>query len=147
MCGIFGVYDNPDAAKVTYFGLYALQHRGQESAGFAVSAGCHVREYNHRGLVPGEFNEETLKNLTGNLAIGHVRYSTTGSSLIANAQPFLVFIGNEYYGIAHNGNIVNALELRRELEADGAIFQSTMDTEIIMHLMARELRHGLESAV
>jgi amidophosphoribosyltransferase len=147
MCGIFGVYDNPDAAKVTYFGLYALQHRGQESAGIAVSDGCQVRDYKHMGLVPEVFKEETLSALKGNLAIGHVRYSTTGSSLLANAQPFVVFIGNEYYGIAHNGNLVNALELRRELEADGAIFQSTMDTEIIMHLMARELKHGLEEAL
>ena len=147
MCGIFGVYDNPDAAKVTYFGLYALQHRGQESAGIAVSDGCHVRDYKHMGLVPEIFKEETLKALIGNLAIGHVRYSTTGSSLLANAQPFVVFIGNEYYGIAHNGNLVNAMELRRELEATGAIFQSTMDTEIIMHLMVRELRHGLEEAL
>ncbi|MCU0589490.1 MAG: amidophosphoribosyltransferase [Syntrophobacteraceae bacterium] len=147
MCGIFGVFDNPDAAKVTYFGLYALQHRGQESAGIAVSDGCQVRDYKHMGLVPEVFKETTLKALKGSLAIGHVRYSTTGSSLLANAQPFVVFINNEYYGIAHNGNIVNALELRRELEADGAIFQSTMDTEIIMHLMARELRHGLEEAL
>jgi amidophosphoribosyltransferase len=147
MCGIFGVYDNPDAAKVTYFGLYALQHRGQESAGIAVSDGCQVRDYKHMGLVSEVFKEETLKALRGNLAIGHVRYSTTGSSLIANAQPFVVLIGNEYYGIAHNGNLVNARELRRELEAEGAIFQSTMDTEIIMHLMARELKNGLEEAL
>lgn len=147
MCGIFGVYDNPDAAKVTYFGLYALQHRGQESAGIAVSDGCQVRDYKHMGLVSEVFKEETLRALPGNLAIGHVRYSTTGSSLIANAQPFVVLIGNEYYGIAHNGNLVNARELRRELEAEGAIFQSTMDTEIIMHLMARELKNGLEEAL
>ena len=90
---------------------------------------------------------DSLKALPGTLAIGHVRYSTTGSSLLANAQPFVVFIGDEYYGIAHNGNLVNAMELRRELEATGAIFQSTMDTEIIMHLMVRELRHGLEEAL
>ncbi|MGV8074414.1 MAG: amidophosphoribosyltransferase [Syntrophobacteraceae bacterium] len=146
-CGIFGVFGNPDAAKVTYFGLYALQHRGQESAGIAVSDGCQVREYKHMGLVHEVFKEETLKALEGNLAIGHVRYSTTGSSLLTNAQPFVVFLGNEYYGIGHNGNLVNALQLRQELEAGGAIFQSTMDTEIIMHLMARDLRHGLEKAL
>lgn len=147
MCGIFGVYGNPDAAKLTYFGLYALQHRGQESAGIAVSDGCQVREYKHMGLVYEVFKEETLKALQGDLAIGHVRYSTTGSSLLVNAQPFVVFLNNEHYGIGHNGNLVNALKLRRELEAQGSIFQTTMDTEIVLHLMARELKHGLEEAL
>jgi amidophosphoribosyltransferase len=146
-CGIFGVFGNPDAAKLTYFGLYALQHRGQESAGIAVSDGTQVREYKHMGLVHEVFKEETLKALTGHLSIGHVRYSTTGSSLVSNAQPFVVYLGDEYYGIAHNGNMVNALELRRELESQGAIFQTTMDTEIVMHLLARKLRHGLEEAL
>ncbi len=147
MCGIFGVYGHPDAAKLTYFGLYALQHRGQESAGIAVSDGCQVREYKHMGLVYEVFKEETLKALRGDLAIGHVRYSTTGSSLLVNAQPFVVFLNNEHYGICHNGNLVNALKLRRELEAQGSIFQTTMDTEIVLHLMARELKHGLEEAL
>ena len=147
MCGIFGVYGNSDAAKLTYFGLYALQHRGQESAGIAVSDGCQVREYKHMGLVSEVFKEETLKALHGSLAIGHVRYSTTGSSLLVNAQPFVVFLNNEHYGIAHNGNLVNALKLRRDLEAQGAIFQTTMDTEIVLHLMARELKLGLEEAL
>jgi amidophosphoribosyltransferase len=85
------------------------------------------------GLVYEVFKEETLKALKGHLAIGHVRYSTTGSSLLANAQPFVVFLGNEYYGIGHNGNLVNALQLRREMESSGSIFQTTMDTEVIMH--------------
>ncbi len=146
-CGVFGVFGSPDAAKVTYFGLYALQHRGQESAGIAVSDGCQVRDYKHMGLVSEVFKEETLKALKGHLAIGHVRYSTTGSSLLANAQPFVVYHGNEYYGIAHNGNLVNAIELRRELEAQGAIFQSTMDTEVFMHLMAKNLKYGLDEAM
>jgi amidophosphoribosyltransferase len=146
-CGIFGVFGNPEAAKLTYFGLYALQHRGQESAGIAVSDGRQVKEYKHMGLVHDVFKEEILKALPGHLAIGHVRYSTTGSSLLANAQPFGVFLGNEYYGIAHNGNLVNACQLRRELEMGGAIFQSTIDTEVIMHLMARHLRYGLEEAL
>jgi amidophosphoribosyltransferase len=146
-CGIFGVFGNSDAAKLSYFGLYALQHRGQESAGIAVSDGCQVLEYKHMGLVHDVFKERTLEKLKGHLAIGHVRYSTTGSSLLANAQPFVMFHGNEYYGIAHNGNIVNAVELRRELEKEGAIFQSTMDTEIIMHLVARNLRYGIEEAL
>ncbi len=146
-CGIFGVFGNPEAAKLTYFGLYALQHRGQESAGIAVSDGRQVREYKHMGLVHDVFGEDILQALTGHLAIGHVRYSTTGSSLLANAQPFGVFLGNEYYEIAHNGNLVNAYALRRKLEKKGAIFQSTMDTEVVMHLMARHLRYGLEEAL
>jgi amidophosphoribosyltransferase len=146
-CGIFGVYGNPDAAKVTYFGLYALQHRGQESAGIAVSDGCQLQEYRHMGLVYEVFREETLKALKGHLAIGHVRYSTTGSSLLANAQPFVVYLGNRYYAIAHNGNITNAIQLREELEAQGSIFRATTDTEIVMHLMARHLKYGLEEAL
>lgn len=146
-CGIFGVFGNHDAAKLTYFGLYALQHRGQESAGIAVSDGSQVRQIKHMGLVADAFKEETLKALTGHLSIGHVRYSTTGSSLLANAQPFVVTHGNDYYGIAHNGNLVNAYPLRCELEAQGAIFQSTMDTEVIMHLFARHVCHGLEEGL
>lgn len=146
-CGIFGVYGNPDAAKLAYFGLYALQHRGQESAGIAVADGCQINSYKHMGLVHDVFNEETLKVLKGHIAVGHVRYSTTGSSLLANAQPFVVFHGNDYYSIAHNGNLVNAVQLRRELESQGAIFRSTMDTEIFMHLLARNLIYGLEEAL
>lgn len=146
-CGIFGVFGSPDAAKLTYFGLYALQHRGQESAGIAVSDGIQVRQAKHMGLVADAFKEETLKALAGHLSIGHVRYSTTGSSLLANAQPFVVTHGSDYYGIAHNGNLVNAYPLRCELEAQGAIFQSTMDTEVIMHLFARHARLGVEEAL
>lgn len=146
-CGIFGVFGNPDAAKLTYFGLYALQHRGQESAGMAVSDGSQVRQYKHMGLVPDVFKEETLKALKGDLSIGHVRYSTTGSSLLSNAQPFVVNHGGDYYGIAHNGNLVNAYLLRCGLEAQGAIFQSTMDTEVIMHLFAHNVAYGLEDAL
>ncbi len=146
-CGVFGVYGHEDAAKLTYFGLYALQHRGQESAGIAVSDGGCVREHKSMGLVSEVFREDTLKALRGHLAIGHVRYSTTGSSLLSNAQPFVVFYGHEYYAIAHNGNLVNAYELRRELEEEGAIFRTTMDTEVIMHLIARNLKYGLEEAI
>lgn len=146
-CGIFGVYGSPDAAKLAYFGLYALQHRGQESAGIAVADGCQINNYKHMGLVNDVFKEETLKALKGYISIGHVRYSTTGSSLLANAQPFMVFHGNDYYAIAHNGNITNAVELRHELETQGAIFRSTMDTEIFMHLLARNLIYGLEEAL
>ncbi|MCE5334869.1 MAG: amidophosphoribosyltransferase [Desulfobacteraceae bacterium] len=146
-CGIFGVYGNPDAAKLTYFGLYALQHRGQESAGIAVGDGCQIKSYKSMGLVHDIFREDTLKALDGDVAIGHVRYSTTGSSLLENAQPFVVFHGNEHYAIGHNGNLVNAFELRNELEKQGAIFRSTMDTEIFMHLMAKNLSYGLEEAL
>ncbi|MHC1729883.1 MAG: amidophosphoribosyltransferase [Syntrophobacteraceae bacterium] len=146
-CGIFGVFGNEDSAKLTYFGLYALQHRGQESAGIAVGDGCQILNHKHMGLVNEGFKEETLKSLRGYLAIGHVRYSTTGSSMLANAQPFVVFHGNDYYAIAHNGNLVNAIELRHELETQGAIFRSTMDTEIFMHLLARNLIYGLEEAL
>jgi amidophosphoribosyltransferase len=146
-CGIFGIFNHPDAAKLTYFGLYALQHRGQESAGITVSDGRQVREYKRMGLVCEVFQEDTLKALKGHLAIGHVRYSTTGSSLLANAQPFLILHGNEYYAIAHNGNLVNATSLRRDLEGKGTIFQSTMDTEIIVHLLARKLKYGFEEAL
>lgn len=146
-CGIFGVYGHEEAAKLTYFGLYALQHRGQESAGIAVSDGGCLRDYRHMGLVSEVFKEETLQRLTGYLAIGHVRYSTTGSSLLSNAQPFTMYHGHEYYAIAHNGNLVNAYDLRQELEEEGAIFRTTMDTEVIMHLVARNLRYGLEEAL
>ncbi len=146
-CGIFGIFGHEDAAKLTFFGLYALQHRGQESAGIAVSDGRRITTHKAMGLVHEIFNEEILKTLRGYVAIGHVRYSTTGSSLAANAQPFVVFHGNNHYAIGHNGNLVNAIELRRELEKRGAIFRSTMDTEIFMHLLARNLSQGIEEAL
>ena len=146
-CGIFGIFGHEDCAKMAYFGLYALQHRGQESAGIAVGDGSQITDHKNMGLVHDIFTEEILKTLKGYLAIGHVRYSTTGSSLLANAQPFVVFHGNNHYAIGHNGNLVNAIELRQELERQGAIFRSTMDTEIFMHLLARNLSHGLEEAL
>ncbi|MFZ0929585.1 MAG: amidophosphoribosyltransferase [Syntrophobacteraceae bacterium] len=146
-CGIFGIFGHEDCAKLTYFGLYALQHRGQESAGIAVGDGRQITDHKNMGLVNDIFSEETLKALKGYLAIGHVRYSTTGSSLLANAQPFVVFHGNNHYAIGHNGNLVNAIELRQELERQGAIFRSTMDTEIFMHLLAKNLVYGLEEAI
>ena len=146
-CGVFAVYGHREAARVTYFGLFALQHRGQESAGIKVADGCRVWGHKGMGLVSEVFPEQTLAKLTGTMAIGHVRYSTTGSSVISNAQPFLVHHGEEYYAIAHNGNLTNALAIRRELEVRGSIFQSTMDTEVIVHLMARHLDAGIESAL
>ena len=146
-CGIFGVFGHPEAAKLTYFGLYALQHRGEESAGIVISDGTWVREHKGMGLVPEVFNEQQLARLQGNLAIGHVRYSTTGSSMLKNAQPFLVSHGGLALAIAHNGNLTNAHTLRRDLEKRGAIFQSTMDSEIFIHLIAHALENGLESAL
>ncbi|PIP09095.1 MAG: amidophosphoribosyltransferase [Syntrophobacteraceae bacterium CG23_combo_of_CG06-09_8_20_14_all_50_8] len=146
-CGVFAVYGHEDAARVAFFGLFALQHRGQESAGIAVADGCQVLERKGMGLASEVFKEDTLSKLPGHLAIGHVRYSTTGSSVISNAQPFLVHHGNEYYALAHNGNIVNAHLLRAELEDRGSIFQSTMDSEVIVHLLAAHLKNGLEEAL
>jgi amidophosphoribosyltransferase len=146
-CGVFAVYGHEDAARVAFFGLFALQHRGQESAGIASSDGCQVWAHKGMGLASEVFREDTLSKLPGRLAIGHVRYSTTGSSVLSNAQPFLVHHGDEYYALAHNGNLINALELRAELEEKGSIFQSTMDSEVIVHLMAPHLKNGIEEAL
>ena len=146
-CGIFAVYNHKEAAKLTYFGLYALQHRGQESAGIFVSDGKRVIGHKSMGLVPDIFNEEALDSLTGDIALGHVRYSTTGSSLLVNAQPFKVQYAGRCLAIAHNGNLVNARMLRTELENEGSIFQTTMDTEIVLHLAAKEIKNGIEKAM
>ncbi|MCE5264488.1 MAG: amidophosphoribosyltransferase [Deltaproteobacteria bacterium] len=146
-CGVFAVYGREEAARVAFFGLFALQHRGQESAGIASADGCQVWSHKGMGLASEVFHEETLAKLPGTLAIGHVRYSTTGSSVLSNAQPFLVHHADEYYALAHNGNLINALELRAELEEKGSIFQSTMDSEVIVHLMAPHLKEGLEAAL
>jgi len=146
-CGVFAVYGHEEAARLTFFGLFALQHRGQESAGIAVADGCRIRERKGMGLVSEVFQEENLKKLPGTMAIGHVRYSTTGSSVISNAQPFLVHHADEYYALAHNGNLVNAQALRSALEDKGSIFQSTMDSEVIIHLMAPHLKDRFEDAL
>lgn len=146
-CGIFGIYGHQEAAKLTYFGLYALQHRGEESAGIVTSDGSKVREQKGMGLVADVFNEQSLAALRGTLAVGHVRYSTTGSSMLKNAQPFLVSHSGMALAIAHNGNLTNAHELRQGLEKKGAIFQSTMDSEIFIHLIAHGLEQGLEPAL
>ena len=146
-CGIFGIFGHEDAARIAYLGLYALQHRGQESAGIVVSDGKHLTGYRGMGLVPEIFHEEGLKKLKGDRAIGHVRYSTTGSSEIKNAQPFQVEYLRGSLAIAHNGNLVNTLDLKRALEKTGSIFQSTMDSEIIVHLLARSKGAVLEDAL
>jgi len=142
-CGIFGIYGHPDAARLTYFGLYALQHRGQESCGIVTGDGARVRQHRGLGLVPEVFNQQVLEQLPGHLAIGHVRYSTTGSTMLINAQPFVVQHGGQMIAIGHNGTLTNAREIRCRLEETGSIFQSTMDTEVIVHLMARHRRGDL----
>ncbi|MBA2848570.1 amidophosphoribosyltransferase [Thermosulfuriphilus ammonigenes] len=147
MCGIFGVFGHREAAKLAYFGLYALQHRGQESAGIAVSNGREIREHKGMGLVAEVFDEETLVQLKGHIAVGHVRYSTTGASALKNAQPFCVTHSKHTYGIAHNGNLTNSRELRERLEAQGSIFQTTIDSEIILHLLAKVASRGIEEAL
>ncbi|WP_246325157.1 amidophosphoribosyltransferase [Dissulfurirhabdus thermomarina] len=146
-CGIFGIYGHPEAAKLTYFGLYALQHRGQESAGIVVSDGRAVRGHKAMGLVSEVFDEPTLAGLSGHLAVGHVRYSTTGSSVVQNAQPFCVTHSGCTLAVAHNGNLVNARSIRRELEDKGSIFQTTMDSEIIVHLLAKAAHRGQDEAI
>jgi amidophosphoribosyltransferase len=146
-CGVFGVYGHPDAARLTYYGLYALQHRGQESAGIVVSDGHTLRDKRAMGLVPDIFQEPDLKRLTGHISCGHVRYSTTGSSLLANAQPFIINYAGHSLCLGHNGNLTNALELRQRLEREGSIFQTSMDSEIVMHLLARNIHLGFEEGL
>jgi amidophosphoribosyltransferase len=147
-CGIFGIYDHPEAARLTYFGLYALQHRGQESAGIAVCMDQRIKFHKSMGLVHEVFNDMSLAALEGRCsAIGHVRYSTTGGSIPANAQPFVIHHRGKSYGVAHNGNLVNAHIIKQELEAQGSIFQTTMDTEIFLHLFVKSLQFGFEEAL
>ncbi len=134
-CGIFGVYGAEDPAHLIYLGLYALQHRGQESAGIVVSDGTVVQAHKGMGLVSDVFKEGIIETLKGNTGIGHVRYSTTGSSMLRNAQPFLVEQIDRVFALAHNGNLVNVAKLRRKLESRGAIFQTTTDSELIAHLI------------
>ncbi len=147
-CGIFGVYGHPEASKLCYFGLYALQHRGQESAGIAAAQDNMVYNYKSMGLVSDVFSMQQLEELKGSSGIGHVRYSTTGSSVLTNAQPFVVRHHNKSYAVGHNGNLVNAHQLKSELEDTGSIFQSTMDSEVFLHLFVRNLKQlGFEKAL
>jgi amidophosphoribosyltransferase len=136
-CGVFGIYGHPSAAELTYYGLYALQHRGQESAGIVTSDGQCFHEVKGMGLVSQVFKGGALQELRGRLAVGHTRYSTTGSSQLRNAQPLTVDCARGQIAIAHNGNLTNAAALRATLEARGSIFQTTVDSEIILHLMAQ----------
>jgi len=146
-CGVFGIFGHPEAANMTYLGLYALQHRGQESAGIAASDGTQVRISREMGYVADVFDSETLSKLHGSLAIGHVRYSTAGESKLLNAQPILIDCAHGQIGICHNGNIVNARELRDDLVRRGSIFQSNSDTEVILHLYARSRAASVEDAI
>ena len=141
-CGVVGVYGHPDAANLVYLGLYALQHRGQESAGIAASSNGKMHLEVGMGLVADVFSDVRLKKLPGNIAVGHNRYSTTGVSRVKNAQPCLIEYSGGSVAMGHNGNLVNASEIRKELGVAGAIFQSTNDSEVIVHLMAQSRRNS-----
>jgi len=144
MCGVFGIHGHAEAANLTYLGLHALQHRGQESAGIVTSDGTRLYAHRQMGLVQEAIDEEVLARLPGAAAIGHVRYSTAGGSYLRNAQPFAVEFGGGSMAIAHNGNLTNTEELRERLERNGSIFQSTADTELVMHLVARSTAREVE---
>ena len=147
MCGIFGIYPHKDAAQLTCLGLYALQHRGEESSGIITRSGKKVHLHKALGLVSDVFDEKIIRSLRGELAVGHVRYSTTGSSNIKNIQPFFVKSKVGDIAIAHNGNLTNTLILHRELENNGALFQTTMDSEIIAHLLAHSCYNSLQDII
>ncbi len=142
-CGIVGVYGHPDAANLTYLGLYALQHRGQEASGIVTYDGQGFHQEKDTGWVADIFTEKRLSRLTGSAAIGHNRYSTTGDSILENVQPLMATYPNGTVAMAHNGNLVNADVLRTEMERDGAIFKSTVDSEVILHLLARSSTNPL----
>ena len=146
-CGVFGISGHPEAANLTYLGLYALQHRGQESAGIASSNGKRVSLSRAMGYVADSFDEDKLAELSGSLAIGHVRYSTAGESNLVNAQPILIDCSHGEISLCHNGNIVNATELRQRLVHEGSIFQTNSDTEVILHLYARSQAAAAEDAI
>ena len=146
-CGVFGIFGHPEAANLTYLGLYALQHRGQESAGIAASDGVQVRHRKAMGYVNEAFDADSLAKLPGTLAIGHVRYSTAGESKVSNAQPIVVDSIHGQFAIGHNGNLVNAGEVRDALVRDGAIFQTSSDTEVVVHLFARSREATTDNAI
>src|SRR5947208_8773559 len=148
MCGIFGIANHSDASQMTYLGLYALQHRGQESTGISSSDGGQVYTHKSMGYVADVFSEDVIRKLKGTHAIGHTRYSTAGDSNEGNAQPIVV--KERRYGtvaLVHNGNLINAVSLREDLERQGAIFQSTSDSEVILHLLARSQTHDFLDAL
>jgi len=147
VCGIFGISNNKEAARLAYLGLYALQHRGEESAGIVARCGKKVNQFKGMGLVGDVFTERDIKSLKGDMAVGHVRYSTTGSSNPKNIQPFIASHKKGHIAIAHNGNLTNTYQLRNELECKGSIFHTTMDSEIIAHLLARSEKERVEENI
>jgi amidophosphoribosyltransferase len=146
-CGVFGIFGHAEAAKMAYLGLYALQHRGQESAGIASTDGANVHVHKSMGHVQEIFTPEVIAHLPGGVAIGHTRYSTAGDTSLMNAQPVVIDCNKGKLALAHNGNLTNAIELRRKLEHRGSIFQTTSDTEVIVHLIARSSARNLSGAI
>jgi amidophosphoribosyltransferase len=146
-CGVFGIYGHTEAANLAYLGLHALQHRGQESAGIVTSDGEQLYAHRSMGLVQDSFSQDQLERLPGRIAIGHVRYSTTGSSLLKNAQPIAVDYSRGSLAVCHNGNLTNAEDLRAELESHGSIFQSDSDTEVFVHLVATSKEVAVEDRI
>ncbi len=146
-CGVFGIFGHAEAAKMAYLGLYALQHRGQESAGIASTDGANVHVHKSMGHVQEIFTPEVIAHLPGGVAIGHTRYSTAGDTSLMNAQPIMIDCNKGKLALAHNGNLTNAIELRRKLEHRGSIFQTTSDTEVIVHLIARSSARNLSGAI
>jgi amidophosphoribosyltransferase len=146
-CGVFGIFGHPEAANLTYLGLYALQHRGQESVGIATSDGERLQIHKALGYVADAFDEATFAKLRGTSAVGHVRYSTAGDSGLKNAQPILIDCAHGEIAICHNGNLVNAQELRADLVGQGSIFQTTSDTEVLLHLYARSKAATVEQSI
>ncbi|MCG6139842.1 amidophosphoribosyltransferase [Leptospira mtsangambouensis] len=146
-CAIFGIYNSKEAANFTYLGLYSMQHRGQESSGIVTTDGSHLYRYANMGLVANIFTQPKIKELIGDAAIGHNRYSTTGASFLRNAQPIRVESHLGPVALAHNGNLVNSWDIRNKLERDGSIFQTTIDSEVIVHLMAKSHKTDLLEAL
>ncbi len=146
-CGVVAIYGHPEASKLAYLSLYALQHRGQESAGIAASNGEQLQLHKSMGLVSDIFTADALARVPGSLAIGHTRYSTAGDSALLNAQPIMVECNKGKIALAHNGNLTNALEVHAQLEQQGSIFQTTSDTEVVVHLIARSREQTLPDAV
>jgi len=149
-CGVFGIYgsaENSQLSRNIFYGLYALQHRGQESAGIAVTSGYGIEYHKNLGLVSEVFNDEILDKLQGNIGIGHVRYSTTGANTLINSQPLVVKYKNGSLAVGHNGNLINAMQLREELQQEGAVFQTTVDSELIAYLIAQDRSGDMITAI
>ena len=146
-CGVVAIFAHPEAEKLAYLGLHALQHRGQESAGMVTSDGLNLKPHKAMGLVADIFTEDVLAKMRGTLAIGHTRYSTAGDSALLNAQPILVQSNKGAMAVAHNGNLTNAADIRQRLERQGSIFQTNSDTEVIVHLIAMSKEHTLPEAM